>query len=51
MLTNEWTLYPRPAGGSATRTLFVLEFKKRILKSFPGASIKTVLLPVKNTTG
>ena len=39
MLTNEWTLYPRPAGGSATRILFVVELKKRILKYFSGASI------------
>ena len=39
MLTDEWTLYPRPAGGSDTRILFVVELKKRILKHFPGASI------------
>lgn len=53
MLTNEWTLYPRPAGGSlTTRILFVVEFKKDSEIFSWGFYINsTVLLQVKNTTG
>ena len=54
MLTNEWTLYPKPAGGSATRILFVVKKKEKMdseISSWGFYINSTALLQVKNTTG